>query len=482
MPDGLLWRARTDPRTLRRSDHFAGRPRKANGKRPLSFVEHVGLMRIGWILALLLLAPLATAHGAPQPREIDVRLLEDTTSSGDYGGPEGALDGGGLDLLALDVYEGTLPGTAEAALVFRVIVQGGDAGAHRLDVKATAGGQDHVLDLTTSDLATYDSAAFDAVRGPFDVGDGHPKAIEGIVRHAALGIAPGDAVTQIRVESHFGGDIQDKMPGSWYTMGQEVPLPPPEEAGDPAAYTTQGPLEAFTLAANMSLVPVREGTAVGLVFNSSLPGTDQAITLSASAPAGINVSFSDTTVLLDAGQSAMATMDVSGVALGTVRILAQSDLGVAVLISLPLDGAGQVGTGVDVESDNLAPGDSFQYTFLEPGTFEYHCHPHPWMTAKITIAAPVNGTAPQTHVVKLVEPSSKQSEWGFEPETLTIHAGDTVVWVNDGTVVHNIMGTTGGHGHDGHDHDHGPPAGKDSPAPLLLVPLVVALAVLRRRP
>ncbi len=39
----------------------------------------------------------------------------------------------------------------------------------------------------------------------------------------------------------------------------------------------------------------------------------------------------------------------------------------------------------DVESSALNTGDSFQYTFLTPGTYSYYCSLHPQMTGKIIV-------------------------------------------------------------------------------------------------
>jgi plastocyanin len=36
-------------------------------------------------------------------------------------------------------------------------------------------------------------------------------------------------------------------------------------------------------------------------------------------------------------------------------------------------------------SGNLAPGQSFAYTFTSPGTYTYHCTYHPWMVASVTV-------------------------------------------------------------------------------------------------
>jgi len=37
------------------------------------------------------------------------------------------------------------------------------------------------------------------------------------------------------------------------------------------------------------------------------------------------------------------------------------------------------------DSANLARGDTFSYTFEEPGTFEYYCIPHPYMTGRVIV-------------------------------------------------------------------------------------------------
>lgn len=37
------------------------------------------------------------------------------------------------------------------------------------------------------------------------------------------------------------------------------------------------------------------------------------------------------------------------------------------------------------DSGNLSRGDSFSQTFDEPGTYPYHCTPHPFMTAEVIV-------------------------------------------------------------------------------------------------
>ena len=44
-------------------------------------------------------------------------------------------------------------------------------------------------------------------------------------------------------------------------------------------------------------------------------------------------------------------------------------------------------TAVDGSFDSgfLNDGDTWSYTFAEPGEFEYFCTPHPWMRAKVIV-------------------------------------------------------------------------------------------------
>ncbi len=39
----------------------------------------------------------------------------------------------------------------------------------------------------------------------------------------------------------------------------------------------------------------------------------------------------------------------------------------------------------EFDSSFLDPGKTFTHIFTKPGTFTYHCDPHPWMVGKITV-------------------------------------------------------------------------------------------------
>ena len=124
------------------------------------------------------------------------------------------------------------------------------------------------------------------------------------------------------------------------------------------------------------------------------------------------------------------------------------------------------------DSGNIAPGATWKYRFEEPGVFTYHCTPHPWMKASIRVvvpggapppppppaapaappvhrgareAAPAGGSrGPLRHEVDIVETNAANPKsWGFDPPTLGLRAGDTVVWRNTGSMQHSITAADG---------------------------------------
>jgi amicyanin len=42
-------------------------------------------------------------------------------------------------------------------------------------------------------------------------------------------------------------------------------------------------------------------------------------------------------------------------------------------------------SGSELDSELLSQGQSYSHTFNDPGTFEYHCTPHPFMIGTVTV-------------------------------------------------------------------------------------------------
>ncbi len=429
------------------------------------------------ILAVLLVAGTAAAHGGVEPREIDERVLADGTSNGDYGSG-GVLDDGGIDILSLDLRVATIPGTAAEAVVARVIAQGGDAGEHRIEMTLAG----NVYAWTTSDLAAFAADGFAAVAGPFPVGDGHSFALEGYIPVSALGWKSGEGAADITVTSMLNGDKADEMPGSWYYQGQEVPST--ENTVGAGSYIYGGLPDWFTFTADTNLI--QGDTEIQLAMGSALETMDQEVRLSVIAPFGLEVALDKETVLLVPGESRNATLSVSGFATGDVQVVAESNLAGARVITIPIQGDAEVGNGGGIAGPLLNTGEAYQYRFTTPAVFEYHCHPHPFMVGTITIVEDDPIDEPVTHIVKIAD-GSEQEAYGFFPGELTVQVNDTVVWLNEGAFQHNVHGSTGiagdGHDHDhDHDHDHGAEDDEQSPGvPLVLLAAMLLAITIRRR-
>ena len=151
---------------------------------------------------------------------------------------------------------------------------------------------------------------------------------------------------------------------------------------------------------------------------------------------------------------------LSGAVLAAPLAMAGGDHGAIVEEVAHVDG--EVDPGL--RSPDLDPGQSWSHTFTELGKMDYHCHPHPWMLGSITIA-PSSGRAPINHTIRIVEPEGQDFEkWTWSPAITTIEVGDTVTWVNEGTVIHVFQETTAEHAEhigtaQGAEDDHAAVAG-----------------------
>jgi plastocyanin len=108
-------------------------------------------------------------------------------------------------------------------------------------------------------------------------------------------------------------------------------------------------------------------------------------------------------------------------------------------------------------------GDTFARTFGVPGTYDYICTIHPEMRGTVNVVGPTStptgtptaGPSPTPTVTATPSPTPtprptavagaaevrvSMGDNFFAPETVTVRAGDTVTWVNDGRIVHTATG------------------------------------------
>jgi plastocyanin len=103
-----------------------------------------------------------------------------------------------------------------------------------------------------------------------------------------------------------------------------------------------------------------------------------------------------------------------------------------------VSGNGSIGSG------DLAPGATYSYTFTTPGTYQYHCMYHSWMTGTIVVKA---GSAPPAGPM-ISMPSgagSPNGAPGYSPDTITLVIGvnATVTWVNNDSAHHTVTSVSG---------------------------------------
>ncbi|MFP5224878.1 MAG: plastocyanin/azurin family copper-binding protein [Actinomycetota bacterium] len=126
------------------------------------------------------------------------------------------------------------------------------------------------------------------------------------------------------------------------------------------------------------------------------------------------------------------------------------------------------------DSGFLRGGQSFSFTFTESTAINYFCEPHPWMTGTIVVSKPGeappkvptkkppggggsnnpppvvvqppvrSGNQPATWPAQIVEGSiSDPQSWGYQPDSMTVQAGDTVQWTNAGSIGHTVTAADG---------------------------------------
>jgi plastocyanin len=97
---------------------------------------------------------------------------------------------------------------------------------------------------------------------------------------------------------------------------------------------------------------------------------------------------------------------------------------------------------VSFDSGNMNAGDTYTYNFTTPGTYQYHCSYHSWMTGTVTVVAGSGAGG-----VKVSIPSgagNPANPPGYAPDkiTLVIGVNNTVTWSNDDTVPHTVTSTS----------------------------------------
>jgi plastocyanin len=94
------------------------------------------------------------------------------------------------------------------------------------------------------------------------------------------------------------------------------------------------------------------------------------------------------------------------------------------------------------DSGNLNAGQTYTYNFTTPGTYQYHCSYHSWMTGTVVV---VGGSATSgVKVTLLTGGASPSNAPGLAPDkiTLVIGVNNTVTWSNADDAPHTVSSTS----------------------------------------
>jgi hypothetical protein len=257
---------------------------------------------------LVLLAPLAAAHGPGPAMDQDARLLADHND--DCGGDDvGALSScrGTHDLVSLDVRE--LHEGGSDLVVFRFLLNGGNAADGLRDVLSLkADGAAKTFEIRTTNNQDFQGTGFTSVSKALPTGDGTRFIVEATVRRDSLGPV-GAKLTEFKVEAFRGSTSGDYMPGGYHGPVGQVSDPdqsPPtnrvagclrpgtQQIEQAHCYRLRGPGYYVALDdPGSQQVPADGEVLVVLQLRNQLPNTAQALTVTATAADGVRARFHD---------------------------------------------------------------------------------------------------------------------------------------------------------------------------------------------
>jgi len=434
------------------------------------------------MLALaVVLAPQAVAHGAPPPREIDLRLLTDTTDQGDYGTAAPLLYEGGHDLLALDLREGYAAELGEAVLVVRLINQAGDPtqGPLREVFMFDFGGVTHTFDFLTTDNVAYTSTTFERVT-TLEIGDDHVTGAEGWIPFSRLGWEPGSEIHNLRVRGFVGEKRADEMPGLYWYQDQ----PMSTETAAHVMHTLQGAavlLDATHDFDAPTWATRGPGASINLTVHNALTQLPQLVTVTVAAPRDVSVLPSSLSLLVEPGATARApfTVDVPATLLGgaldwevSSDVLGWSQARAHLpwdlaRDTLPLDTDGAFGLA---GGESIPPGGLYAFTFTTEDKFVYNSTLHLSLYGQVDVhksPARPDGSLRLVFIDEADDGTLYVRDQETAGRSTRILNGTTVVWINRATQPVDIWSQPTAPRHE---------AGHDAPAPAAVWALGATIA------
>ena len=132
----------------------------------------------------------------------------------------------------------------------------------------------------------------------------------------------------------------------------------------------------------VTLATVGFGSTTTILITTT---STESIAYSGQASSSSNSLFSSGGVIIDASPSVIQ-VTISGDTFSPQEIVVVIGVNNTVMwINGDTDVHTATGTNVKFDSGMLNPGQSYQYTFRTPGTYDYDCTIHPWMTGIVIV-------------------------------------------------------------------------------------------------
>jgi plastocyanin len=93
------------------------------------------------------------------------------------------------------------------------------------------------------------------------------------------------------------------------------------------------------------------------------------------------------------------------------------------------------------DSGMINAGEKYQIdtSVLSPGTYEYYCMVHPWMTASFVLGE--GAPAAPEFAISILADSSIQDNPDYSPDFAQVPLGDVIVWTNNDNTIHTATST-----------------------------------------
>ncbi len=249
---------------------------------------------VAFLAAVAVLAPAASAHGAPVPADYQARTLADDNDdcAGDGAVTPTGNCRGSHDLIALDLQEKDDGGGI--VLVFRLSLNKAATYPVTDTITFQAGSGKTLAIRTTDDKSFSVASGFDSVGAPQSLNDGTRFTVDAFVMASSLGLNPGDQLTSFHVESKAGNNLGDYMPGGCKTnLGTECSGTDTSTRRD-VPYTMRGTGYYAKVEAPSDTIQVPAGgdsAITQLTLTNSLSHSAQTLSLSLDGLNGVSGGF-----------------------------------------------------------------------------------------------------------------------------------------------------------------------------------------------